>query len=31
VEISPAQLAELRRGDWGRLKDAGRVSQPAGA
>ena len=31
VEISPTQLAELRRGDWGRLKDAGRVSQPAGA
>jgi nitrite reductase (NADH) large subunit len=31
VEISPAQLAELRRGDWGRLKDAGRVSEPAGA
>ena len=31
AEISPAQLAELRRGDWGRLKDAGRVSQPAGA
>ncbi len=31
AEISPAQVADLRRGDWGRLKDAGRVSQPAGA
>ena len=31
AEISPAQVAELRRGNWGRLKDAGRVSAPAGA
>lgn len=29
--ISPALVAELRRGDWTRLKDAGKVSQPAGA
>jgi NADPH-dependent 2,4-dienoyl-CoA reductase/sulfur reductase-like enzyme/ferredoxin len=31
AEIPPAQIAELRRGNWGLLKDAGRVSQPAGA
>ncbi len=31
AEISPAQVAELRRGHWGQLKDAGRVSAPAGA
>ena len=31
AEIPPAQLADLRRGDWGRLKEAGRVSEPAGA
>jgi nitrite reductase (NADH) large subunit len=31
AEISPAQIAEVRRGNWGLLKDAGRVSQPAGA
>ena len=32
AEIPPAQLAELRRGgDWGLLKNAGRVSEPAGA
>jgi len=31
AEITPAQIAELRRGNWGSLKDAGRVSQPAGA
>jgi nitrite reductase (NADH) large subunit len=29
--ISPAQIAALRSGDWGVLKDAGRVSEPAGA
>jgi nitrite reductase (NADH) large subunit len=31
AEIPPAQIAELRRGNWGLLKDVGRVSQPAGA
>ena len=31
AEIPPAQIAEVRRGNWGLLKDAGRVSQPAGA
>jgi len=31
AEISPAQVAELRRGDWGVLKNLGRVSEPAGA
>jgi len=31
AEVSPAQIAEVRRGNWGLLKDAGRVSQPAGA
>ena len=31
AEISPAQVAELRRGNWGRLKDPDRVSAPAGA
>jgi nitrite reductase (NADH) large subunit len=31
AEISAAQVAELRRGDWGTLKNAGQVSAPAGA
>ena len=31
AEIRQAQLAELRRGDWEVLKNAGRVSQSAGA
>jgi nitrite reductase (NADH) large subunit len=31
AEISPELVAGLRRGDWGQLKDAGRVSQPTGA
>src|SRR5580692_6677057 len=31
AEISPAQVAELRRGDWEVLKNLGRVSEPAGA
>ncbi len=31
AEIHEMQLAALRRGDWGVLKDAGRVSEPAGA
>ena len=31
AEVSPSQVAELRRGNWGQLKDAGRVSAPAGA
>jgi hypothetical protein len=31
AEISPEQIAELWRGDWGALKNAGGVSQPAGA
>jgi len=31
AEVSPALVAELRRGDWTRLKEAGRVSAPAGA
>ncbi len=31
AEVPPAQIAELRRGNWGLLKDAGRVSQPTGA
>jgi nitrite reductase (NADH) large subunit len=31
AEISAAQLTELRGGNWGLLKDLGRVSQPAGA
>jgi NAD(P)H-nitrite reductase large subunit len=31
AEISPAQLAALRSGDWGVLKNAGRASEPAGA
>jgi NAD(P)H-nitrite reductase large subunit len=30
TEVPRAQVAELRRGDWTVLKDAGRVSQPAG-
>jgi nitrite reductase (NADH) large subunit len=30
AEISPEQIAELRRGEWGMLTNAGRVSQPAG-
>jgi hypothetical protein len=31
AEIPAAQLAELRRGEWGVLRDPGLVSQPAGA
>ena len=31
AEISAEQIAALRRGDWGTLKNAGRASQPAGA
>ena len=31
AEISPGQIAELWRGDWGALKNASGVSQPAGA
>lgn len=31
AEISPALVAALRRGDWTQLKEAGRVSAPAGA
>ena len=31
AEFSAAQVAELRRGDWTGPKDAGPVSQPAGA
>jgi nitrite reductase (NADH) large subunit len=31
VEIPQSLITELRRGQWGRLKDAGRVSQTAGA
>lgn len=31
AEISPEQIADLRRGEWGVLRNAGRVSQPAGA
>jgi NADPH-dependent 2,4-dienoyl-CoA reductase/sulfur reductase-like enzyme/ferredoxin len=31
AEISPAQIVALRRGDWGVLKDAGRVPEAAGA
>ncbi len=31
AEVSAAQVAALRRGDWAALKDAGRVSQPSGA
>jgi NADPH-dependent 2,4-dienoyl-CoA reductase/sulfur reductase-like enzyme/ferredoxin len=31
AEISAAQLTELRGGNWGLLKDLGRVSQPTGA
>jgi nitrite reductase (NADH) large subunit len=31
AEISPAQIAALRGGDWGVLKYAGRASEPAGA
>ncbi len=31
AQISPAQVAELRRGDWDVLKNLGRVSEPAGA
>jgi hypothetical protein len=31
AEVSPELVAELRRGDWTRLKEAGRVSAPAGA
>jgi len=31
AEIPPELVAELRRGDWGALKDTGRVSQPTGA
>jgi nitrite reductase (NADH) large subunit len=30
AEIPHAQVAALRRGDWAALKNAGRVSQPAG-
>jgi nitrite reductase (NADH) large subunit len=31
AEIAPAQVTELRRGDWTVLKNAGRVLKPAGA
>ena len=31
AEIPPELVAELRRGNWGALKDPGRVSQPTGA
>ncbi len=31
AEIRQVQLAELRRGDWGVLKNVGRVSEPTGA
>jgi len=31
AEIHQAQIAELRRGDWGVLKNVGRVSEPTGA
>jgi nitrite reductase (NADH) large subunit len=31
TQIPPELVAELRRGDWAALKNAGRVSQPAGA
>jgi hypothetical protein len=31
AQISPAQIAALRSGDWGVLKNAGRASEPAGA
>jgi nitrite reductase (NADH) large subunit len=31
TEVPPELVADLRRGDWTRLKEAGRVSAPAGA
>ena len=31
AEIAPVLIADLRRGNWSALKNAGRVSEPAGA